>query len=291
MLTTTLFYSCEHEEVFKFKPPTKLVSWAEFLDSTKYQGEVKLNNNSVFFNSRSSFRLTGQDTLYSFLIKFPYLNKYKNIAFSVNVGDMSKPIVSASLINATSFLTANYLYNTSEIKIDSISLIIGNLDADHFVLNGILKINAKNSIGYKDTMNFEFKNLKIEKSFVHLYKDKKLVPLDLNFFNCDLKGGSEYNPNPTMDFDVAFMQKIIVSIPMNLGVDNYFGNDLNSMLYFKNRNKFWLSDKTGYLKINRFFYNDNIHLNFSTRFADTAQGSTDEYTFDSAVISYSRISL
>jgi len=284
-----VFLGCEHEDVFQFKPPLKLVSWAEYLDSIPASGSITINKKSVFANARSNFMLLGSDTLYSFSFRFPKDDKFSIFSFSLKSNNLNKVITSANLIESSFLLTNFFSYNSSSIKYDLINFVVKHNSGDDFKLNGNFKIIATNIKGGIDTVVFDVSNLIVQKSFFRLYKNSQLVPLDLSLFNVDLKGGSEYSPNPTLDFDVGFMQKMIVSIPMEYGINEYSGSNLNNMLYFKNKGKFWLSDKSGFLKINKFYYGDIIDFKYSTKFKDTSSGN--DYIFDSIVVNYSRITL
>jgi hypothetical protein len=263
------------------------------VDSNFCVGEFKLDGSVEKINGRSNFELLGVDTQFAFVIKVPKASKVnpKGINF---LGFKLRNSKLNNYLDSNSFdgkiLQLNSLqFNSSETQITPINFVISSAGEDYFEFNGKLKVKYSSALALEDSFVMEFKNIKIEKSFVRVWVNGSAVqPMN---WDIDLKSGNEYFPEPT----IAIIPEPGKTIQMGIAMlKNKFiypiGNGEKQFTRLRVGNKYMLPrNGEGGLIFSQFLYKDKMKCSFNTTYLDSTNVSNN-YKVDSIKINYSRIS-
>ncbi len=285
--------SCEKEKEYVYGEPIDFVSWLDNIDSNFCVGDFKLDDNTDKVLGRSNFEILGSDTQFAFIVKVPKSSTSNPkginfLGFKLNNSKLNVQLDSNSF-DGKILQLSSLQFNSSETQITPINFVISSAGEDYFEFNGKLKVIYSSTFALEDSFVMEFKNIKIEKSYVRVWVNGSAVqPIN---WDIDLKSGNEYFPEPTIAIIPEPGKTIQMGIAMLKNKFNYpIGNGEKQFTRLRVGNKYMLPRSgEGGLNFTQFLYKDKMRCSFNATYLDSTNASNN-YKIDSIKINYSRIS-
>jgi hypothetical protein len=285
-----LLFGCAKEPIYDVGPPLNLVSWADIKD-TNWTSSMLVNNKIVDVLAVANYQVFGMDTQTS--VKLSFGKNDLNIeqiafAFRNNASGVNNTYTKGSLTNVY-LETKTAVFSANDLKIDTLNFkYIPGSSFKNFELASFLSKLTTNSIIYP---NFSFElgssnqQLTVSQSFFEMFNAGKSVAIEKDYWIVDLKGGSEFDPSPTIDFKYDWKSPndlIIFRVKTEALRNNaWFPADKNLLL--KKKGIFYASS-AGDFQVKSFYYKGSLELNGKNwNFTDTLT-SQSVYKIDSLSI-------
>ena len=274
-----LLVGCSKEPKFSMPDALDFKSWLQYKD-TNWNGQLNLANESVDVKSVSNFSVLsgGFDT--SIVIKMLVGKNSRGLEqvvfrFRKSSGGSAMDYSKSSIENIY-LENGTHIFSGSEIQIDSISfLLLENSFANYELKNFSLSLNTV-SIN-KPKLNYRINSgtLKVDRTYLNIYKKGKVEGLDKELFNVDLKGGNEYNPRPLVDFKHDLFSPndfVLLNFPTeSLNVGRSY--DVSKNIQLSKKGKFYAATNAN-VSVSDFFYKSSLRFKgYNWEFIDNSSGA------------------
>jgi hypothetical protein len=253
-----------------------LKSWLQYKD-TNWNGRLFLQNESVDVKLVSNYTV-GLDT--SIFVKLSFGKNSSGLEqvvfrFQKSLGGAGFNYTKSNIENIY-LENANEVYSGSEVKIDSMSFsLIENSSTKYELKNFFLK--AKTVTMNKPKLNYVINSsdLKVERTYFNIYNKGKMDGIDKELYNVDLKGGSEYNPRPLVDFKHDIFSPndfVLLNFPTEaLSVGRSY--DVSKNIQLSKKGKFYAATNAN-VSVSDFFYKSSLRFKgYNWEFIDNSSGA------------------
>lgn len=260
-----LLVGCSKEPRFSMPDALDLKSWLEYKD-TNWNGLLHITNESVDVKSVSNYSVLsgGFDT--SIVIKISVGKNSSDLELLVfrfrkslkGIGlDYSKPSIENIYLENRS-----HGYSGSEIQIDSISFSLIENSFDKYELKNLF-LSLKTVTKAKPKVNYSVNasKLNVDRTYFNFFKKGKVEGLDRELYNVDLKGGSEYNPRPTIDFKHDLLSPndfVFLNFPTE-SLTSGRSYDVSKNVQLSKKGKFYAATNAN-VKVSDFFYKSSLRF-------------------------------
>ncbi len=270
---------CSKEPKFIMPDALNLKSWLEYKD-TNWNGQLNISNESVNVKSVSNFSVLsgGLDT--SIVIRVSFGENSRGLErvvfrFRKSFGGSSWDYSKSSIENIY-LENGTHIYGGSEIQIDSISFVLFEKSfVDYELKNFSFSLNTVSNNKPKLNYRINSGSLKVDRTYLNIFKKGKVEGLDKELFNVDLKGGNEYNPRPLVDFKHDIFSPndfVLVNFPTEaLNVGRSY--DVSKNIQLSRKGKFYAA-KSASVRVDDFFYKSSLRFKgYNWEFIDNSTGA------------------
>ncbi len=256
--------SCKEEPIYNIPPPLTFTSWATYVD-TNFNTVFQVNNKPVRAKIVSNFiALSPLDTQTSIRINFEkndariqsFVLKFRNKSNSLDYNKNDIVNIYAE--------TEIAIYNANDIVLDSSKFQYINNPKNYSANfnNSYFKFHTTSPSQPNLTIVISNNQSSVLNSFFKIYTKNKWTQLDRELWNVDLKGGSEYNPTPLVDFipDVRFFKDYVFSSVPTKCLNNTTVWDIERNCQFNKSGKFHVASSAK-IKVSEYYFKDKITAN------------------------------
>jgi hypothetical protein len=252
---------CKEEPIYQISPPLTFISWASFVD-TNYNTVFFLNNKPVRAKVVSNFiALSPLDTQTSIRVNFEQ-NETRIQSFVVKFRNKSNSLDynKNDIVNIYAE-TEIAIYNANDIVLDSSKFQYVNNRNLYLALfsNSHFEFHTTSVSQPNLTISISNSQSNVLNSYFKIYTKNKWVQLDRELWNVDLKGGSEYNPTPLIDFipDVRFFRDYVFSTVPTKCLNNELYWDIERNCQYNKSGKFHVANSAK-INVSEYYFKDKI---------------------------------